>query len=109
MTGDRDLFFALVPILSTIKDEISRVHTYWQEHADDDGLPRPAIEAVVLSGGQASLPGLIDYMRGNLPVPVSVGNPWINVGEPGSLPPIEYQQSLRFATAIGLALRNFES
>jgi type IV pilus assembly protein PilM len=107
-TGDRELFFALVPVLSTLKDEIARVDSYWREHPDEGGLSRPPVEAVILSGGQSSLPGLIDYMRGNLSVPVSIGNPWVNIVPPSSVPPVEFQQSLRFTTAVGLALRNLQ-
>jgi type IV pilus assembly protein PilM len=69
------------------------------------------IKIVLLTGGSANLPGLIDMFATSFPgVPVQLGNPFINLtSEDGSTtPPLSPADSAHFTTAIGLALRRNE-
>ena len=95
-------FEAIIPVVSALKDEIYRHFHYWNNHHPSDLV----INKIILAGGQATLPGLAEYLSINLNVNVLVANPWINVtGIKKEVPDLPFNESLRYTTAIGLALR----
>lgn len=69
------------------------------------------IRAILLSGGSANLPGIIDLFTEVFPgLPIQVGNPLVNLmvdPEKDHLP-ISQEDATHFATAIGLALRQVD-
>lgn len=98
------LAFAVVPTISVLRDELNKVFGYWMDHN-----PGSAINKIILCGGQSTLPGLMEYLSFQAPVPISLGNVWTRVCDlEHSVPPINFNQSERFASAIGLALRQLE-
>lgn len=102
-----ELAFAIVPILSVLRDEIAKLVEYWAGNALHQAAP---IQEVVLTGGQSTLPGLVEYLGGGLHVPVRVGNVWENIIDINhTVPPLTLNESQRFATSFGLALRHFAS
>ncbi|MES2953764.1 MAG: type IV pilus assembly protein PilM [Patescibacteria group bacterium] len=103
---DEDLFAGLVPVLSALKDELSRHVTFWRTHPAVDGKPRPPITRVLLAGGQANMPGLAEFLSSGLGLGVTAGNPWVNIPLGGSVPEMPYATSLRYTTTLGLALRS---
>ena len=100
------VFTALIPMMSSLKDELTRVIEFWKtEQSQSDYQERP-VERIVVCGGQASLPGFVEYLSGQLNLPVFIGDPWTNAKEIVDLvPQLSFEDSLRFSTAIGLALR----
>ncbi|MFH1423361.1 MAG: type IV pilus assembly protein PilM [Candidatus Nealsonbacteria bacterium] len=62
---------------------------------------------VLLCGGGANLKGLADFLGRQLKTPVELGDPWINITSSQSkkASPLPYEESLRYTTALGLALR----
>ena len=121
-TGDdRRVLFALLPIVSVLRDEINKFRGYWETHGD---LAPPAppsggvggaappfrrrVTRVLLTGGQATLPGLVQYLAGGLGLAVELGDVWTNILDARRvLPPIKFNDSFKYATALGLALRDF--
>ncbi|MBI4136371.1 MAG: type IV pilus assembly protein PilM [Candidatus Vogelbacteria bacterium] len=102
----QELFFSILPIVSVLRDEIIKHFSWWDSRRGDHSRFDRAIERVVVCGGQATLPGLIDYLNLNLDWPVELGNPWSNVFSLETyIPPINLNQSLRYTTSLGLALR----
>lgn len=98
---------ALVPTLSVLRDEITKLEEYWKKHLANSGAGEGNLEKIVLCGGEATLPGLVEYLMGQVSLPVEIGNVWSNVLDLNySVPPLDFRQSLRYATAIGLALRS---
>lgn len=74
--------------------------------ADALGSHRTAVSAVYLCGGDANLIGLEKYLTVALKRPVMLADPFVNAGlAPGAVPPIPRAEALRYAAAIGLALR----
>jgi type IV pilus assembly protein PilM len=66
------------------------------------------IRAILLSGGSANLPGIVDLFAQVFPgVPIQVGNPLVNlmIDPAKNDMPISKEDATHFATAIGLALR----
>lgn len=62
------------------------------------------IEKIVISGKGASLKGLPSYFSNRLGKAIIVGDPWINFNFKKKLPIISQEDSVRYATAVGLAM-----
>jgi Tfp pilus assembly PilM family ATPase len=59
----------------------------------------------LLCGGNASVRGLPEYFEKAWEIPVAVGDVFINLAPRDvCLPPLDRNESLSYATAIGLAL-----
>ncbi|MFZ2167908.1 MAG: pilus assembly protein PilM [Minisyncoccia bacterium] len=106
MKGNEEYLAAMLSTVSAIRDEISRHLTYWQERAAHGGLHKPVVRALLV-GGNASVRGLPEYLEGALQVPVAAGDVFINLASRDTwVPELDYTESLAYATAIGLALRD---
>ena len=109
VNNNREQFFALLPLVSALGDEIKKRISFWLDHGSNETSTTP-VTKIVLVGGQATLPGLIEYLAASTNLPVELGNPWIGVLETEkSLPPIPFNEALRYSVAIGLALRSFNN
>lgn len=108
---NKEVFFASIPVVSAIKDEIERRINFWLEYRDEGGLvssKTKTLDRLILCGGQATLPGLAEYLEIHLKRPVALGNPWLKVFPEGKVVSgLKFNDALRYSTAIGLALRNF--
>lgn len=97
---------ALVPILSVLHDEVTKLEEYWEKHLENSGADEGKLRRIILCGGEAILPGLVEYLVGQISLPVELGNVWSNVLDLNhAVPLLDFRQSLRYATAVGLALR----
>jgi type IV pilus assembly protein PilM len=104
--GNEDYLAAMLSTVSAIRDEISTRLTYWQEKAALSGAHEPVTRAI-LAGGNASVRGLPEYLESSLKIPVSVGDVFTNLASRDKwIPVMDYTESLAYATAIGLALRD---
>jgi len=104
--GNEDYLAAMLSTVSAIRDEISRRLTYWQEKSSIAGTHEPVSRAV-LAGGNASLRGLPEYLEGALQIPVTAGDVFTNLASRDTwIPTLDYTESLAYATAVGLALRD---
>lgn len=103
---NEDLSLALMSTVSGLRDEIRKHQTYWQGHVDDYGKKRPTIQKIYLCGGDSNLAGFASYLASGLPSPVELANAMANVNTLDKyIPEISFNDSLRYATALGLALR----
>ena len=108
-TSDEELFGLLLNNVAVLRDEVNKNFMYWHTHPDEHGKARPAIEGVMLVGGDANLSGLSDYLTSSLRVKTTVADVWLNAGLPeGDIPAISKASSLGYATALGLALRTID-
>lgn len=107
MDSNKDeLSVAIMSVVSVIRDEINKHQMYWQGHTDDYGKKRPEIENIYLCGGESNMIGLLEYLSGSVSSPVELANALVNVNTlENYIPGISFSDSLRYATAIGLALR----
>src|SRR3989344_2389615 len=100
-SGQTDVSGAIFPIISSLKDETEKILDYWKSHSES----RSSVERIFLSGGDANLFGLPEYLTDELRIETTLANPWINTSFPHNyLPPIKMKDSLTFASAIGLGL-----
>ncbi|OGE78175.1 MAG: hypothetical protein A2751_03375 [Candidatus Doudnabacteria bacterium RIFCSPHIGHO2_01_FULL_46_14] len=109
---------ALAPILNNLVSEIKNIIRFHEEHA----AATSKISRILLSGGSSKLKhlpsvlserlsgsDLSDRAFRSLPgLKIELGNPWVKVLGKKQTPPLSREDSLSYATAIGLALRGFE-
>jgi len=100
-----DVVEALMITVSVMKDEIARHMNGWSAYSGN-GLTRLPVEKVIVCGGNANLRGFPEYLETSLQVPVVVANVWANAFSLDTyVPPMNFQESLEYATAVGLAIR----
>ncbi len=96
---------SMLSTVSVIREEVTKRLEYWQGRAAVGSAHEPVTRAI-LAGGNATLRGLPEYLESTLKVPVELGDVFTNLASRDHwLPPIDYMESLAYATAIGLALR----
>lgn len=89
----------ILPVVGIIANEISRVNSlYFYKN-------NKKVERIVLCGGSAHLPGLIEYFSENLHLPVSMGDPWARIYYNPRLGPALKELAPSFSIAVGLAMR----
>lgn len=105
-SGNEEYLAAMLSTVSAIRDEISHRLDYWQEKETlKEGHER--VSQAILSGGNASIRGFPEYLEGALRIPVTTGDVFTNFASRDTwIPEINYSESLSYATAIGLALRD---
>ncbi|PIR58044.1 MAG: hypothetical protein COU71_00645 [Parcubacteria group bacterium CG10_big_fil_rev_8_21_14_0_10_38_31] len=100
------VYDAILPIISTIKEEVDRIFAFWLNREEEHGEKRKKISKIILSGGDSNLIGLPEFISYELKIPVEVANPWINIlSFDEKIPSITFRESLIYSTALGLALR----
>lgn len=105
--SNQDLFSLLLNNVAVLRDEINKHFIYWHTHPDEKGNARPPIEEILLVGGDSNLSGFPEYLSASLHVKTSVADVWTNVDIPThGVPDIPREESLGYATAIGLSLRS---
>jgi type IV pilus assembly protein PilM len=106
MPGNEEYLAAMLSTVSAIRDEISRHLVYWQERAAP-GTAHEPVSRALLVGGNASVRGLPEYLEGVLKIPVAAGDVFTNLASRDTwIPSLDYNESLAYSTAIGLALRD---
>lgn len=107
--ANAEIFSVLLNGVSILRDEIVKHFTYWNTHKDEEGKDRPLIKKVILCGGDSNLIGIADYFSVSMKTSVEIANIWINVEDTEKyIPDMSFDQSLTFASALGLALGDFE-
>ncbi|MDB5189143.1 MAG: Type pilus assembly protein PilM [Parcubacteria group bacterium] len=109
VTGDENAEYlaAMLSTVSVIREEIVKRLEYWQSRAVAGTAHEPVTRAILV-GGNATLRGLPEYLETALKIPVELGDVFANLAKRDDwLPPVDYMQSLAYATAIGLALREY--
>lgn len=97
---------AMLSTVSAIREEIVKRLEYWQSRAAVGTAHEPVTRAILV-GGNATLRGLPEYLETSLKIPVELGDVFTNLAKRDKwLPPVDYMQSLAYATAIGLSLRS---
>ncbi len=106
LPGNDEYLATMLSTVSAIRDEIARRLEYWRERVASVGTHGP-VGQVILAGGNASLRGLPEYLEGSLKIPVITGDVFTNLAPRRTwVPELDYRESLAYATAIGLALRD---
>lgn len=106
--GNEQLFNAILPIVSVIKDEAAKQIIYWNSHQEKNEEESEKIEKIILCGGESTLAGFMEYLSYELKIKVEISNPWVNViSFEDYIPEMELGDALAYSTVIGLALRQW--
>lgn len=109
-TENKEIFSVLLNSVSVLRDELVKHFLYWHTHKDEDGKNNSPIKKILLCGGDSNLMGLSEYFSVSMKSPVEIANVWINIMDTSSqVPDVNFQKGLSFASAIGLALGDFEN
>jgi len=104
-----EIFNAIVPPATDLTEQIKKYLDYYETHTPHQHLRerQKKIKKIVLCGGGANLRGLPEFLMRSLKVEVVIGSPWVNILDSDSkeLPALAFNDSLRYSTALGLALR----
>lgn len=95
---------ALNDDLQAIVREAKKVLKFYADRGDSE----EPVEAIVLAGGTATMPGLADYFHQQFDLPVQIADPWQSLAG-RHLDRITPEQHASFTTAIGLAMTGLES
>lgn len=102
----RQVFDAIVPIVSALKDEARKCINYWNSHSENP--PSLSVSKIILCGGDANLIGFQEYLASELKMIVEIANPWTNIFSfEEKIPEMELKESLIYTAVIGLALRQY--
>ncbi len=85
--------------LKKMCDEMRRVIKYYQER----GGEKRRIQAIVVGGGSASMPGFLEYMQAQINLPVTIADPWTGLKLLKHVQAVSRFDAPMYATAIGLA------
>jgi len=103
------IFEILKSYLAELVAQIKKCLDYYQAHSGHEHLPPNGkiVGKILLSGGGANLKGLPEFLSSELKIPVALANPWVNIlpSPLKEVPQLPFEESLRYTTALGLALR----
>ncbi|MEK7519557.1 MAG: type IV pilus assembly protein PilM [Patescibacteria group bacterium] len=111
---DKEIFNVMIPSVLELAEQIKNRLNYYQTHVSHEHLKigkedgnLGGVKKILLCGGGANLKELTHILSLELKIPVETGNPWVNILQDPlrEVPEMPYLESLRYATAIGLALR----
>ncbi len=112
LKGQTNIFEALIPSLTDLVQQIKKHLDYYQNHSFHEHLASGdrGISKIMLCGGGANLKGFSGFLSSQLAIPVVISNPWINILPEGrgNKSQLSFGESLRYATALGLALRGIK-
>lgn len=99
----REIFDALLPVLSEFSMEVRRSIDYFRSR-----YPSDTVDQIILCGGSARLGNLDKYVEYEMGIPTEVGDPFQNVTVTGrQLSGVTRdEQAPAFAIALGLAARD---
>jgi len=105
----KEIFSSVLKGVSLLRDEISKRFLFWHTNKEEGGKEHPPIKKIIICGGDSNLIGFSEYLSSSIKTKVEIANIWINISDTGKyIPEMSSEQSLSYATAVGLALGNFE-
>lgn len=105
--GKNSIDEKLIKDIDKLRSGLQKHIDFWETHSRG---AHTVIEKIVLTGGNASVPGVKNYLSQKLGKEVCIPNVWQNIFDINeTLPKISKGDSLSFATAIGLALKTIKN
>lgn len=102
-----DIFPVILNGVSVLKDEINKQSNYWNKHLDSH-FENKEIRRIILCGGDSNISGLASYLETSTGMRVENANVWVNISDMKiSTPSISFEDSLGYATVLGLTLKDF--
>lgn len=103
--GTGKVLHTMLAALAPIRSELATHLRAWQRDAETKASWEPFAQ-VILAGSHALVLGLAEYMEEEFRLPVRLGDVFTNLVSPDErMSALPYEESLGYATAVGLALR----
>lgn len=91
-----------------IADELVKYLLCWHTRLDKEGKMRHRIKKIVLCGDGENLEELASYLSVKMKTKVNIANVWVNILDTEKhTPEMSFDESLPYASAMGLALGGF--
>ncbi|MEA1936923.1 MAG: type IV pilus assembly protein PilM [Patescibacteria group bacterium] len=100
--SQRKISETILPTINIIVSEVKKMNEIYVKNN------KKTVKKIIVTGGTANLPGLVDYFSNELDILVEIGNPWKNITYDKALSGKLKKMSSDFSVAVGLALRGFE-
>jgi type IV pilus assembly protein PilM len=98
------IFNAVRPFLENLAVEIEKSIDFYQNVSKDVS----EVKKIIICGGGGNLKGLVPYLTTRLCKDVNAGDPWVNFKLGNKLPIINKDESIRYTTVVGLAMRGVD-
>ncbi len=95
------------PFIRFLEPLAKEIQYHFDLYLSQTGNENRKPEKIILTGGAAQFPPVVEYLKTQFPVRVFVGDPWARVLYQDGLKPLLHDLAPRMAVSIGLALRNF--
>lgn len=92
----------ILPLINTILFEGQKIFNSFERETGKE------IDKIILTGGNANLPGILEYFKMELKKEVEIGNPFKKIFYPPALENTLKEIGPSFSIATGLALKGFE-
>ncbi len=92
----------IAPLITELRYSISLYSSQQELHS------ATSVEKIILTGGSAALPALVNHVGKELGIRTYVGDPWARVAHAEELRSVLDEIGPRFAVSIGLAMRDME-
>ncbi len=104
-TNINDIFPIILNGVSVLRDELNKHYVYWKTH---NGADVKEINRIILCGGETNLRGLAEYLQASMKIKVVHVSVWTNISDMNtSVPRMSFQDSLAYATVLGLSLGDY--
>lgn len=106
---NESVYEAIIPALTDFKEQIQKYIEFYYKSSGHVHGSAAQIGKVLLVGGGARIMGFDKYLAVSLGIPVELANPWVNILNPPlqETPELPFRESIRYSTALGLALGSF--
>ena len=106
---NKALFEAIAPSVADFKEQIQQYIEFYYKSSSHAHGSDAQFGKILLVGGGARIRGFDKYLAVSLNLPVEIANPWINILKPPlrETPELPFEESTRYATALGLGLGVF--
>lgn len=102
---DMKLFLEVMETTKPIKEEMMKLVSYWKTHSVNVLHFPSGVDKIILCGKDTALPAVNEYIYAEIGVKAEIANVWQNVFSfEDYLPPISFNESLDYASAIGSAM-----
>jgi type IV pilus assembly protein PilM len=107
LTGKEEISKILISLLIDFVKKTEELLEYYNFHQDENSHAIKPAEKILLCGGGANIKGIEDFLNAQFKIKVILGNPWNNILKTPleQIPEISLEESLGYASALGLALR----
>lgn len=95
--------------ISNLCEEIMRHFIFWHTHKDENREKKLPIEKTIVCGSNFDLKKFSEHLSKTMRSKVELANVWVNIlNTEKNIPGINFEESLKFASALGVALKKFK-